>query len=111
MKMRFTFKTVRSVAEETALLDSGASENFLDKKVWKSLGIGRVRLERPIPVHNVDGTENRNGEIRHYCWLRVRLKGRNEKMKFYLTNLGKDRFILGYPFLWEFNPRIDWKTG
>ena len=32
-------------------------------------------------------------------------------MRFYLTNLGKDRFILGYPFLWEFNPRIDWKTG
>ena len=32
-------------------------------------------------------------------------------MRFYLTNLGKDCFILGYPFLWEFNPRIDWKTG
>ena len=32
-------------------------------------------------------------------------------MRFYLTNLGKDRFILGYPFLWEFNLRIDWKTG
>ena len=45
MKMRFTFKTVRSVAEETALLDSGASENFLDEKVWESLGIGQVQLE------------------------------------------------------------------
>ena len=42
MKMRFTFKTVWSVAKETALLDSGMSENFLDEKVWQSLGIGRV---------------------------------------------------------------------
>ena len=45
MKMRFTFKTVRSVAEETALLDSSASENFLDERVWQSLGIGQVRLK------------------------------------------------------------------
>ena len=67
MKMRFTFKMVQSVAKETALLDSGASDNFLDEKVWESLEIGRVRLKRPIPVHNVDGTENRNGEIQHYC--------------------------------------------
>jgi len=46
------------VAEETALLDSGVRENFLDEDVWKGLGIGRVRLKQPIPVHNVDGTEN-----------------------------------------------------
>ena len=32
-------------------------------------------------------------------------------MGFYLTNLGKDRFILGCPFLWTFNPQTDWKTG
>ena len=59
----------------------------------------------------MDGTENQNGEVRHYCWLRVRLKGKNERIRFYLTNLGKDRFILGYLFLWEFNLQIDWKTG
>jgi len=28
------------VAEETALLDSGVRENFLDEDVWKGLGIG-----------------------------------------------------------------------
>ena len=69
MKMRFTFKTVQKVADETALLDSSASENFLDERVWQDLEIGQVQLERPIPVHNVDRTKNRNGEIRHYCWL------------------------------------------
>jgi len=69
MKMRFTFKMVWNVAKETALLDSSTSENFLDKKVWQDLGIGWVRLEQPIPVHNIDGTKNQNREIRHYCWL------------------------------------------
>jgi hypothetical protein len=30
---------------------------------------------------------------------------------FYLTNLGSNRIIIGYPFLAKFNPKIDWKTG
>jgi len=32
-------------------------------------------------------------------------------MKFFLTNLGRDRFISGYPFLFAFNPEIDWKAA
>jgi hypothetical protein len=31
--------------------------------------------------------------------------------RFYLTNLGSDQIIIGYPFLAKFNPKIDWKTG
>jgi hypothetical protein len=31
--------------------------------------------------------------------------------RFYITSLGKDRIILGYPFLYDFNPKINWKTG
>jgi hypothetical protein len=29
-------------------------------------------------------------------------------MKFYLTSLGGDCFILGYPFLYVFNLGVDW---
>ena len=92
---RFTFKSVQRMAEETALLDSGVRENFLDKDVWRGLATGRVWLKRPIPVHNVDGTENRSGRIEYYCWLQVKPGERTDKMGFYLTNLGKNRFILG----------------
>jgi hypothetical protein len=28
-----------------------------------------------------------------------------------MTSLGRDRMILGYPFLQEFNPHIDWVEG
>ena len=31
--------------------------------------------------------------------------------KFYIMDLGKDWLILGYPFLYEFNPKIDWRMG
>ena len=39
VKLVFTFKSVQRVAEEKALLDSGASENSLDDDVW-NLGVG-----------------------------------------------------------------------
>ena len=31
--------------------------------------------------------------------------------RFYITNLGDDRVILGYPWLRDFNPKINWTTG
>ena len=111
MKIDFTFKTKLKVAEKEALLDRGASENFIDMKTWERLGIGRFRLPRPVPVHNMDGshgTMNKQGKIEHYCWLRVKLNRQDERIKFYLTGLGKDEFILGYPFLATFNPKINW---
>ena len=103
--------TARATAEQTALLDSGATENFISFRTWKQLGIGRQVLPEPITVHNVDGTENRKGKITHYCWLRVLYDGQQKLQRFYLTALGRDRMILGYPFLREFNPQIDWKAG
>jgi hypothetical protein len=30
---------------------------------------------------------------------------------FFIMNLGKDRVILGYPWLEYFNPQLNWKTG
>src|SRR5579863_8714844 len=30
---------------------------------------------------------------------------------FYVTTLGQDRAILGFPFLQQFNSQIDWTTG
>ena len=109
--MDFEFKSISRTADETALIDSGATENFIDIEVWKALNIGRFCLARTIPVHNVDGSINKNGNIDSYVWLKVRLGKQEKNMKFYLTSIGKERFILGYPFLEAFNPAINWQTG
>ena len=100
MKLEFTFKSVQRVGEETAQLDSGASENFVDEDIWKGLSIGRVRLQQPIPVYNVDGTENRSGRIEYYCWLRVKL-GKNAIL---LNKSGKRPFYPKVPFLEDLQP-------
>jgi len=51
------------------------------------------QLEKPIPVHNVDGTMNDQGNITYYCWLKVRLGEHEGKMRSYLTGPGKERVM------------------
>jgi hypothetical protein len=111
LNMNISFRTLQSKADKSALIDSGATDNFINEETWKRLGIRRKELARPVMVHNVNGTENKQGKITHYCWLRI-IKGEKHMLQqFYITALGKDRIILGYPFLYDFNPKINWKWG
>ena len=41
MNVPFAFSTAHAKAEEKALLDSGATENFIDKETWKRMGVGQ----------------------------------------------------------------------
>ena len=44
MKALFTFQSYQSIAEEVALLDSGATENFISEEKVKELKIGMHHL-------------------------------------------------------------------
>ena len=46
-----------------ALLDSGAIGMFMDKRMAARHGFKLQKLERPIMVRNVDGTNNSGGAI------------------------------------------------
>jgi len=37
--------------------------------------------------------------------------GHQQLQKFFMTALGRDKMILGYPFLQEFNPWVNWTNG
>jgi hypothetical protein len=99
------------MTDNLTLLDSTVTEIFLDKQVWRELKIGRFKLCKLLTIHNVDGTKNQQGKIEHYCWLKIRHQDKTIWMKFFLTNLGKDRFILGYLFLFVFNLDVDWQRA
>jgi len=38
----------------------------------------------------------------------VKQGNKKVQQRFYVSNLGKDRFILGYPWFRAFNPDINW---
>jgi gag-polyprotein putative aspartyl protease len=111
LEIPFSFEHLRGKADDITLLDSGATENFMDTRTAKRLRLRLLKLNTPRVVRNVDGTENRNGSITEYVRLRVKQGSKNQVQNFYITNLGQDRTILGFPWFKTFNPTINWHTG
>jgi hypothetical protein len=68
-------------------------------------------LDKPVKAYNVDGTENKRGTINTYVNLEFSLGKPKFKERFYVTGLGKQRIILGFPWLHKYNLIIDWKKG
>jgi len=105
-----TMDTHRMV-DVKALLDSGATGMFIDKKFVEGNGITTRLLDKPIRVYNVDGTLNQGGSIIHEVTLMLSHKGHKEKVVFEVCNLGKSTVIIGYTWLQKHNPTIDRKTS
>ncbi|KDQ56928.1 hypothetical protein JAAARDRAFT_109703, partial [Jaapia argillacea MUCL 33604] len=53
-------------ATTEALIDSGATGNLISHEYAIKKQMNLRKLARPIPVHNVNDTENTNGEIGYY---------------------------------------------
>jgi len=94
-----------------ALLDSGATGMFMDREMAKRHGFKITKLEKPLKVKNVDGTENSGGNIIHQVEVNVFYKNHVERMKMDVCNLEKTEVILGMPWLQVYNPEINWETG
>jgi len=78
------------MAEENILLDTGATENFIDHSAVAKLHLGTKKLPYTREVHNVNGTNNKSGTISRACDLLVTQGNKKECMRFFVTNLGKD---------------------
>jgi hypothetical protein len=111
LEIPFAFKMYMAQAEEKALVNSSATENFVDYKTVARLQLGSNKLQIPRPVHNVNGTPNKSGGITNSVTLYIKFGNKEQCIKFFVMNLGKDRMILGHPWLRKFNPVIDWKKG
>jgi len=94
-----------------ALLDSGTIEMFMDKRTAVKHGFMLQKLERPIMVRNVDGTNNSGGAITYQVEANVYYKGHIERIRIDICDLGKMEVILGMPWLQAHNPEINWETG
>jgi hypothetical protein len=94
-----------------ALIDSGATENFLNLSYAKWLQLPIKMLKTPQKLYNVDGTENKAGELQYYTDLETRMGTTTIKLRFFLSDLGEHKAILGYPWFAAVQPNIDWKKG
>jgi len=94
-----------------ALLDSRATGSFIDRDFVRSKGMNTRTLSRNIPVFNVDGSPNEAGQISKVVDVVLQYKTHSERMLLAVSGLGKQSLILGYDWLKDHNPKIDWEKG
>jgi len=94
-----------------ALLDCGATGSFIDRDFVRSKGINTWTLSHNIPVFNVDGSPNKAGQISEVMDIVFCYKTHSEMILLAVSRLGKQSLILGYDWLKDYNPRIDWEKG
>ena len=69
MMIRFYLHSVAKRAETTALLDSGATENFMDLTYARWMKLPIKAMPYPRKLYNMDGTENQAGEVKFFVDL------------------------------------------
>ena len=108
--IRISGSEVKNV-ETLRLIDSRAGGKFIDQNYARAAGLKLHKLETPLRAYNMDGTEKKWGTIKTYVNLDLEINGRKISTDLLVTGLGKERIILGFPWLYEHNPDINWKTG
>jgi len=92
-----------------ALLDSRTTGSFINRDFVRSKGINTWTLSCNILVFSVDGSPNKAGQISKVVDVLIRYKTHSERMLLAVSRLGKQSLILGYNWLKDHNPKVDWE--
>ena len=111
LKVELETTDTAEVKSVLSLVDSGATGDLINRDYAKSCRFKLLKLPSPIPVFNIDGTPNEAGAITEAVDLILRYKNHSERTTFVVTNLGKQKLILGHSWLRKHNPEVDWATG
>ena len=94
-----------------ALVDSGATTNFIDKNFVEKNHLVTTKLATPYNVRNADGTLNVAGQITHCVKSYIEIGVHKTTQYLFVTQLGDKAMMIGYSYLYKHNPEIDWFRG
>jgi len=77
-----------------ALLDSGVTGMFMDRKIAAKYRFRLQKLERPVMVRNIDRTNNSGRAITHQVEVNTYYKSHVERMRMDVCNLERTDIIL-----------------
>ena len=91
-----------------AMIDSGVTEDFIDREVCNKHGIKMIKAKNPREIYLADGKPRAMGPVTHMTKVPMDLSSHRELATFQVANLQNHEVILGMPWLREHNPTIDW---
>lgn len=110
-KLPVTLWVYGKKVQAEALVDSGATTNFIDKTFVESNHLVTYKLATPHNVRNADGTPNVAGQIKEYVRALIEVGTHQSTQYLFVTQLGDKQMMIGYSYLYKHNPSIDWQTG
>ena len=75
MNIPLTVYSLGKTVDSTALINSGADDQFIDFQFVMCNKIPVHKLQKPLNVYNVDGTPNLLGQITHSANLSFSIAG------------------------------------
>ncbi|QRW06296.1 Retrotransposable element Tf2 protein [Ceratobasidium sp. AG-Ba] len=94
---------------QTALIDSGSSENFIDPQYPRQLSLLLTELRSPRQVLGINGKEVRDAE-RFKCTIKITVETHSCTSAFLCLPMGDLDIIIGVPWLKQANLDIDWPS-
>jgi len=91
-----------------AMIDSGATEDSIDRDVCNKHGINMIKAKNPNESYLADGKPSAMGPVTHMTKVPMDISSHRELATFQVANLQNHEVILGMPWLSEHNPTIDW---
>jgi len=71
-------------------------------------GINTQSISYSILVYNMDGSPNKAGQISEVVDIVLCYKTHSERMLLTVSSLGRKNIILGYTWLKDHNPEVNW---
>ena len=110
-KIPVTFWVYSKKVQTEALVDLGATTNFVDRVFVENNNLVKYKLANPYKVVNADGIPNKVGQITEYIWAYVEIGSHKTKQHLFITQLGNKEIIIGYSYLYKHNATIHWQKG
>jgi len=77
-----------------ALLGSETTGLFINRRLAEKQGFKLEKLDKPIKVRNIDGSDNREGLIIHEVEVNLYYRGHVKQVRMDVCELGKTEVIL-----------------
>ena len=90
------------------MVDSGATEDFIDQGLCHKYGIRTTRIESPRMIYLADGKQSDMGPVTHIAKVPMKIGSHHEQATFQVANLNNHEAVLGMPWLREHSPTINW---
>ena len=106
-----TLWVYRKKVQTKALVDLGATINFINRVVIENNNLVTYKLANPYCIINANGTSNKAGQITEYVQAYIKIGSHRITQHLFVTNLGNKKMMIGYSYLYKHNPNIDWQKG